>query len=75
MPGYGVLDTEYVERSETELSEPTILARMQSLFIAASSATPGDDLQTVAYVLLGIAMVVTAIATVIITPRAQHNDH
>jgi len=48
---------------------------MQSLFIAASSATPGDDLQTVAYVMLGIAMVVTAIATVIITPRAQHNDH
>ncbi|MGI9642895.1 MAG: hypothetical protein ACR2N9_08930 [Acidimicrobiia bacterium] len=49
---------------------------MNSLLIAASSAAPpGDDLQTVAYVLLGIAMTVTAIATVIITPRAHHEDH
>ncbi|MGI9642745.1 MAG: hypothetical protein ACR2N9_08170 [Acidimicrobiia bacterium] len=49
---------------------------MNSLLIAASSAAPpGDDLQTVAYVLMGLAMVGTAIATVIITPRAHHEDH
>lgn len=57
-------------------ASPTNLTRMNSLLIAASSAAPpGDDLQTVAYVLLGIAMTVTAIATVIITPRAHHEDH
>ena len=47
-----------------------------NLIIAASSADPpGDDWQTVAYVLLGIALVVVAIATVMVTPRAEHHDH
>ena len=49
---------------------------MNALIIAASTAEPpGDDFQTLSYILLGIAMLVTAIATVIITPRAHHDDH
>ena len=55
---------------------PAILRSMNTLIIAASTAEPpGDDFQTLSYILLGIAMVVTAIATVIITPRAHHDDH
>ena len=38
---------------------------------AASSNPPGDELQTIAYIALGITMVVTAVATVIITPKAD----
>jgi hypothetical protein len=38
---------------------------------AASSNPPGDELQIIAYIALGITMVVTAVATVIITPKAD----
>lgn len=47
-----------------------------NLFFAASTADPpGDDLLTVSLVLMGIALVFAAIATVIVTPRAEHHDH
>jgi hypothetical protein len=35
---------------------------------AVASAPPGDAYQTVAYVLLGLTMLVTAIATLIVSP-------
>jgi hypothetical protein len=38
---------------------------------AAASTPPGDAYQTLSYVLLGLTMLVTAIATVIITPGAD----
>jgi len=38
---------------------------------AAASNPPGDDFQTIAYALLGAAMLVTAISTLIITPRME----
>jgi hypothetical protein len=47
---------------------------MLTLILATEAATsnpPGDDFQTVAYVLLGITMLVTAVATVIVTPGAE----
>ena len=37
---------------------------------AVATTPPGDAYQTVAYALLGITMLVTAIATLIITPSA-----
>jgi hypothetical protein len=37
---------------------------------AAASTPPGDAYQTVAYALLGLTMLVTAITTLIITPSA-----
>ncbi|MCL1594394.1 MAG: hypothetical protein M3132_08595 [Actinomycetia bacterium] len=44
--------------------------------ILATEAAPtyvGDDLMTVALVLAGVAMLVTAIATVIVTPSGDHH--
>ncbi|MEN8239687.1 MAG: hypothetical protein ABFR53_10850 [Actinomycetota bacterium] len=38
---------------------------------AAASAPPGDDFQTIAYAFLGITLLVTAIATLIVTPGAE----
>ncbi len=47
-----------------------------TLFFAATTADPpGDDLLTASLILLGIALVVAAIATVMVTPRAEHHDH
>ncbi len=37
----------------------------------ATTAPPGDDIASAAYLLLGIALVVTAIATIIVTPKAD----
>ncbi len=31
----------------------------------------GDDLQTVAYIMLGVMMLVTAVATLIISPKGE----
>jgi len=50
-----------------------ILHSMLSLILATESVAsnpPGDDLATIAYIAFGIAMVFTAIATVIVTPSA-----
>ncbi len=47
---------------------------MLNLILATEAATevpPGDDLATVAYILLGVALVVAAIATAIVTPKAD----
>ena len=38
---------------------------------AAASIHPGDDLQTIAYVAFGVSMLFTAVATVIVTPKAE----
>ena len=38
---------------------------------AAATIHPGDEFQTIAYVALGVSMLVTAIATVIVTPKAE----
>jgi hypothetical protein len=48
---------------------------MQSLILAAEAAKnpPGDDLQTVALILAGVAIVVAGIAAAIVTPRAEHH--
>jgi len=46
---------------------------MLTLIVASetvASTLPGDAYQTLAYTLLGITMLVTAIATLIITPSA-----
>ncbi len=37
----------------------------------ATTAPPGDDFQTIAFIALGIVMLVAAITTVIVTPRAE----
>ncbi len=53
------------------------LIAMLNLILATEAATeapPGDDLATLAYALLGIAVLVAVIATVIITPRAKSHD-
>ena len=53
--------------------KPDILPAMLTLILASEAAAldpPGDDFQTVAYALLGLTMLVTAIATLIITPKA-----
>ncbi len=42
---------------------------------AASSTHTGDDLGAIALVLLAIALIGTAIATVVVTPRAEPSDH
>ena len=50
-----------------------ILSAMLTLILASEAATtapPGDAYQTAAYALLGLTMLVTAIATLIITPSA-----
>ncbi len=52
------------------------LPSMNTLILAAEashSAPPGDDWATAAYVLMGIALLVTAIATVVVTPKAEHH--
>ena len=38
---------------------------------AAATIHSGDDFQTIAYVALGLSMLVAAIATVIVTPKAE----
>ena len=50
---------------------------MDHLILAAEAAADysGDDFQIVAWVLAGIAFIVTAIATILVTPRAEHHDH
>lgn len=54
-----------------------MLAAMTALILAAESAGTyvGDDWAIVAYVAAGIAMLVAAITTAIVTPRAEHHDH
>ena len=47
---------------------------MNALILAAEAHhfdPPGDDLQTVAYVLLGVVMLVAAVATWIVTPKGE----
>lgn len=50
---------------------------MDLLILAAEAADsyPGDDMTVVAWVAAGIAFVVAAVATVMVTPRAEHHDH
>lgn len=60
----------------TQYVSGTLIA-MLNLILATEAATetpPGDDLATFAYVLLGIVMLVAAIATVIVTSRAESHD-
>lgn len=38
---------------------------------AAVSNPPGDEFQTLAYAMLGLTMLVTAVATLIVTPKMQ----
>jgi hypothetical protein len=51
---------------------------MQSLLFAtetvdlASTTPPGDEFMTAALVMAGIAMLITAITTWRVTPRAEH---
>lgn len=53
-----------------------MLPRMNELILAVESTSPpGDDLQVLAMVLAGIAMIVAGVATAIVTPRAEHHDH
>jgi hypothetical protein len=54
--------------------DPDILFAMLTLILASEAATtvpPGDAYQTLAYALLGLTMLVTAIATLIVTPGAE----
>jgi hypothetical protein len=47
---------------------------MLTLILATEAALtnpPGDDFQTLAYALLGLTMLVTAVTTVIITPTME----
>ncbi len=48
---------------------------MLNLIFAAEEAVvgapPGDEWATIAYALLGITLLVAAIATIIVTPRAE----
>ncbi len=49
---------------------------MKSLILAAEQAVPaypGDELATAAYIMFGVALLIAAIATVIVTPRAEHH--
>ena len=52
---------------------------MLSLILAAEAAettNAGDDFMIAALVLAGVAMLITAIATIIVTPgREHHDDH
>ncbi|MFV1999814.1 MAG: hypothetical protein ACC654_05545 [Acidimicrobiia bacterium] len=36
-----------------------------------ASAPPGDDLRTLSYALVGLVMLIAAIATLIVTPSAE----
>ncbi len=51
---------------------------MLSLILATETAAvtsttaPGDDFMTAALTLLGIAMLITAIATWVVTPKGEH---
>jgi len=54
-----------------------MLAAM-STFLLATEATvdyAGDDLQTIAWILVGVVLVVAMIATVVVTPGRDHHDH
>ena len=47
---------------------------METLILAAESVDPpGDDLQALAWILLGIAIVVAGVTAAIVTPRAEHH--
>ncbi len=53
-----------------------MLPRMNELILAVESTSPpGDDLQVLALVMAGIAMVVAGVTAAIVTPRAEHHDH
>ena len=53
------------------------IARMQTLILAAEATGDyvGDDFQVVAWVMVGIALVIAAIATIIVTPGPDDHDH
>jgi hypothetical protein len=38
-----------------------------------SSAPAGDDFSTIAYAMCGVALIITAIATWVVTPKAHHD--
>jgi len=49
---------------------------MHALILAVEAADPtppGDDLMTVALVMVGVAMLITAITTWIVTPRGERH--
>lgn len=49
---------------------------MNAFILAAEAALdsyPGDDFTVAAWILAGVAFVITAIATVVVTPRAEHH--
>ncbi|GMR03033.1 MAG: hypothetical protein BMS9Abin20_1392 [Acidimicrobiia bacterium] len=51
-----------------------ILRSMLNLILATEAATeapPGDGLATLAYILLGVTLLVAAITTAIVTPKAE----
>ena len=52
---------------------------MNALIIAAEAAhagdPPGDEWALAAWVLVGISAIYAAVATIIVTPRAHHDDH
>ena len=53
---------------------------MNAFIIAAEAANhsgeyPGDEWATAAWVLTGIAALYAAVATIIVTPKAHHDDH
>jgi hypothetical protein len=53
------------------------IAAMNTLILAAEAAADyaGDDFQVVAWVMVGIALVITAVATIVVTPGPDHHDH
>ena len=51
---------------------PIILASEAADLVSAAPA--GDDLATVAYVMLGVAMLIAAIATWVVTPKGEHHS-
>lgn len=49
---------------------------MDSLILAAEAteaAPPGDDFMTIALVMVGVAMLITAITTWMVTPKGHHD--
>lgn len=54
-----------------------MIAAMSTFLLATEAAVDfaGDDFQTLAWILLGIVLVVTMIATIIVTPGRDHHDH
>ncbi len=52
------------------------LASMNALILASEAHVEplGDDFQTIAYAMLGVAMLITAIVTWIVTPK-RTGDH